>query len=515
MELTFSALGVLSGFELLLWWSPVWHLRKPLAAVLLVILSFATGLLLAQHLSSWVVLISVFSVYRVINLLRLVQSRIQPDYLYFASRQTALWLISAQIFIVLIAQAGNYIYIDSSDWLYVLAGLQLAGSLIILSYGLKQLKATQPVVSEEGLADRELPALTVAIPARNETTDLEACLQTLVASTYPKLEILVLDDCSQNKHTPEIIRSFAHDGVRFIAGKVPPSQWLAKNYAYAQLADEANSELLLFCGVDVRFEPHSLQAIVKNSLQTKQNMISILPCNVRSGGGKLRALLVQPSRYFWELSMPRQPLLRPPVLSTCWLITRKALKLAGGFEAVTHKAVPESYLARQTAANGESYSFIQSSETFGVSSHKSFQEQRDTAVRTRYPQLHRRIELVALIGMLEFGVLVWPFILLATAILGRAWPLAIMAALTCVTNTALYFKIVNLTYRTRNLRGLWFLPIAALYDIGLLNYSMWQYEFDEVIWKGRNICIPIMRVIPHFPNVINESETSQGRGEIS
>jgi hypothetical protein len=42
-------------------------------------------------------------------------------------------------------------------------------------------------------------------------------------------------------------------------------------------------------------------------------------------------------------------------------------------------------------------------------------------------------------------------------------------------------------------------PFAAIYDICMLNYSMWQYEFGEVIWKDRNVCIPIMGVTDKLP----------------
>lgn len=64
-----------------------------------------------------------------------------------------------------------------------------------------------------------------------------------------------------------------------------------------------------------------------------------------------------------------------------------------------------------------------------------------------------------------------------------------------------YAKVMNLTYRTFLLRGFVLLPFAALYDIALLNYSMWQYEFHEVLWKGRNICMPVMRVYPALPKL--------------
>jgi hypothetical protein len=30
---------------------------------------------------------------------------------------------------------------------------------------------------------------------------------------------------------------------------------------------------------------------------------------------------------------------------------------------------------------------------------------------------------------------------------------------------------------------------------------MWQYEFHEVLWKGRNVCLPVMRIIPNLPKL--------------
>jgi hypothetical protein len=61
---------------------------------------------------------------------------------------------------------------------------------------------------------------------------------------------------------------------------------------------------------------------------------------------------------------------------------------------------------------------------------------------------------------------------------------------------------VTLTYRHRFLGSIWLLPVAAVYDVWLLNYSMWQYEFNEVIWKGRNVCIPVMHTVPSLPKML-------------
>jgi glycosyltransferase involved in cell wall biosynthesis len=338
----------------------------------------------------------------------------------------------------------------------------------------------------------------VAIPARNETDALEACLRSVVASTYPKLEVLVLDDCSQDK-TPEIIRSFAHDGVRFISGEEPRDNWLAKNQAYQRLYKEANGEIILFCGVDVRFEPGSIRALVGTMLQKHKKMLSIIPGNqTPKAFSEHDSLLVQPMRYGWELSLPRRLFRSPPVLSTCWMIERKLIEQNGSFAAVSRNISPQSYFARLSARQG-SYSFLRGDEPLVVRSTKGFAEQRATAIRTRYPQAHRRPEQVLLLSLGELAFLCAPFVLLIFAGLNGNISLVVLGAASCILLEIFYTSIVTLTYRRFLWRSLIALPFAALFNVGLVNVSMWQYEFSEVIWKGRNVCLPVMHVVPHLP----------------
>jgi glycosyltransferase involved in cell wall biosynthesis len=370
----------------------------------------------------------------------------------------------------------------------VLASAQLLAALVILGSTLRHLQTTQPPKLID-VASQDLPTLSVCIPARDETNDLFECLQSLVASNYPKLEILVLDDNSQDKRTPEIIRQFAHDGVRFLEGKEPNAHWLAKNYAYDQLADEANGDILLFCGVDCRFAPDSLSNLVKTLLQKNKTMISLLPRNVMPNS--LKRGLLQPARYAWELALPRRLVNRPPVLSTCWLITREALKAAGTFEAVRRKIVPEAYFARQAVKN-DGYSFLLADQSVDVSSVKNFAEQKSTAIRTRYPQLHRRPAIVALVSLAEIAVLLWPLIICGASVFYGQWGLALISGLAYAANAYIYARLVNLTYRRFVPEGFLIFPLAVIYDICILNYSMWQYEFGSVMWKGRNISHPVM-----------------------
>jgi len=49
------------------------------------------------------------------------------------------------------------------------------------------------------LLSREKPLVSVLVPARNEEHNIQKCLRSLFAQDYPRLEILVWDDCSTDR----------------------------------------------------------------------------------------------------------------------------------------------------------------------------------------------------------------------------------------------------------------------------------------------------------------------------
>jgi cellulose synthase/poly-beta-1,6-N-acetylglucosamine synthase-like glycosyltransferase len=59
----------------------------------------------------------------------------------------------------------------------------------------------------KGLADTEQPLVTVLIPAHNEELVIVRCLDSVRASTYENLQIIVVDDASQDS-TTQIVRSY-------------------------------------------------------------------------------------------------------------------------------------------------------------------------------------------------------------------------------------------------------------------------------------------------------------------
>jgi glycosyltransferase involved in cell wall biosynthesis len=438
--------------------------------------------------------------YRVICLARMAYGRLQHNELQRVSLRAYGWLLVLQVAAYGVGWLVTRHHIATAYAFCGFLALQLAMAMVMLRVSINTWRHTRPGLMATSLTDAELPTVSVLVPARNETDDLEACLRKLVASDYPKLEIVVLDDCSVTRATPDIIRSFAHDGVRFIEGAVPDEvNWLAKNQAYARLAEQASGDVLLFCGVDVQFEPKSIRLLIERLERKQKDMISVLP--LRVPGSEAWASLLQPMRYFWELCLPRRIFKRPPVLSTCWLIRAAVLKRDGGFAAVSRSVVPEAHFARR-AVIGDRYSFIRATAELGIASNKPASEQYATSVRVRYPQLHRRLELVVILALMELFFWLGPLIGLAVAAL---LPHSLLLSGLWLAEWLMFEVMYYLVAVRTRLNSPWLawllFPAAVGVDIVLLHISLLRYEFSDVDWKGRNICIPVMRVEPRLPKL--------------
>lgn len=471
----------------------LWVYRKSLFSLSALLLGFAGGLYVATRPSIAGVGSLLVALYASVSAIRVVEDRIERRYLRHAARRSILHFMFMQTVVVVldvILQPNKV-----SQLLAILMGLSLMVSAYWLYQLVKSLKMTEPKVTFLKKSDSELPSISIAIPARNETDSLAQCIQSIIDSDYPKLEILVLDDCSQDK-TAEVIRSFAQDGVRFIQGTEPPEErWLHKNWAYQSLLENASGEYILFMGVDERLTPDSVRKLIALMFDKKLKMLSVLPQRSASKGA---SSLLQSMRYWWQLALPREALKRPAVLSSCWLVERKSLLKLGGFARATRSIMPEQLIARELSAkNG--YRFYRSSDLLGVTSVKDIRSQLNTAVRTRYPQVRHRPERVLLVTIAELVVLLLPFVL---AVVGSITKIGIAYWLSIATVSTLVIGNVILT-RATNPSAAWLslvnFPLVAALEIGLVNYSMFEYEFGNVRWKGRNICLPVMRVYKSLP----------------
>ncbi|MCA9351125.1 glycosyltransferase, partial [Candidatus Saccharibacteria bacterium] len=284
------------------------------------------------------------TLYSVINYLRLIKPKYVDDWLYNITKQTFLALTYSQLLFLTLSYYNNFLsnYLNYLILFYLLVSLYLA---IYTTYRLKQTS----VLSKALLAEDELPTVTVAIAARNEDMDLHSCLDSVLIDTYPKLEVLVYDDESQDR-TADLIKQYAHDGVRFIKGGQIPEGWLAKNYAYQTLLNEASGEVVFFIGTDIRLHKNSIIQGISLMLDRQSDMVAVMPIRTKNGA---LASIIQPMRYWWELAVPRIFPKRPPTLSSSWFARRDKLVSIGGFKSYKKSIIPEEHLAKRFAEQGK------------------------------------------------------------------------------------------------------------------------------------------------------------------
>lgn len=430
--------------------------------------------------------ITLISSYQIFNLYRAYKSQRSSEHVrnITLSGGFKLWLIQFFLaFIILII----YFYIPNFNLVLALSVAAYVFGLMMFISAWRSYRVTSTRLSDDVMPATDLPTLSVLIPARNETDSLSECLNSILANDYPKLEVLVLDDASSNKRTPEIIRSFAHDGVIFIAGKQFSTNWLAKNWAYEQLLEASNGELVMYCGADTRFQPDALKFLISSLEKRNKQMLSVMPLNELPD--KFSHWFLQPLRYAWEISLPRRFLKRPPVLATCWIARREFLINNGSFKGVSRRVAPESYFAK-LATLSDGYSFFQYSSVY---SHKYQSEQLETAIRLRYPQLRRQVESVMIASLVEFFTALSVIVLLCLSITDRNWTDLVLNLLAYLFYGLTFGTVTRLTYHKFHIISYLAWPLFFILDIFIMNRSMWRYELGDVLWKGRSIGPSVMK----------------------
>ncbi len=107
------------------------------------------------------------------------------------------------------------------------------------------------------------PSLAVIVAARDEEATVEASIRSLLAQSYPALEVIAVDDRSTDR-TGAILDELAQHDHRLNVVHVTdiPSGWLGKTNALQHGAETAIARWLLFTDADIVFAPNTLERAV-------------------------------------------------------------------------------------------------------------------------------------------------------------------------------------------------------------------------------------------------------------
>jgi glycosyltransferase involved in cell wall biosynthesis len=331
---------------------------------------------------------------------------------------------------------------------------------------------------------RDLPSVSVCIPARNETHAMTECLERVIASTYPKLEIIVLDDSSAD-NTSHLIKAFAHAGVRFVEGSSLKEGWLGKNYALQGLLHEASGSFVLFMDVDTHIKPDTIEQLVSYQLQERAIMVSVLP--FRGKGFGVNTLLGT-MRYFWELVLHRRS--KPAVASNAWMIARDVLVHEyDSFNGMKTAIQPEAVIAASLSRLGN-YRFLIGTKLIGVSNEKKWQAQVDTSIRLLFPILSGRFA-YAIVGLGFLALLNLPTIFIINGFIAGWTIVDSTAILQLSVSIALYALYLHSVWEKGWWIGALLWPYIVAQEFVLLVISIIGYALHTIDWKGRPVSISL------------------------
>jgi hypothetical protein len=193
-----------------------------------------------------------------------------------------------------------------------------------------------------GRAARRRPRdgrVSVLVPARNESEAIGRLMDDVLASKDVDLELLILDDNS-NDGTADLVerRAAVDPRVRLVRGGPLPEGWCGKQHACWQLSRAATAETWVFLDVDVSPTP---DAIARSLVFLEDSGAALVSGFPRQLTGSFLEWLLLPLIHFILLGF--LPLARsrsdtnPGMAAGCgqWFVTRRAdYERAGGHAAI-------------------------------------------------------------------------------------------------------------------------------------------------------------------------------------
>ena len=219
--------------------------------------------------------------------------------------------------------------------------------------------------------------VSVCVPARNEAANIQACVQSILASEHVAVEVLVYDDQSQDE-TPAIIASMSARDARCRSVPTAPMEagWNGKQWGCEQMGQASSAQWLLFTDADVRFAPHAVALGLQCAQNSNSDLVSTFP---RQMCGSVGEAMVVPLIHFMLLGYLPMALMRSDARQSLGagcgqylLVKRDAWLRAGGHRAFKNSMHDGIQLPRAVRAVGGRTDLFDATDVLSVRMYKGF-----------------------------------------------------------------------------------------------------------------------------------------------
>jgi chlorobactene glucosyltransferase len=370
--------------------------------------------------------------------------------------------------------------------LYQVALLLGAAGAVLVYHGIAIALAYQMPRLDPAAPD-DLPAtgrVSAIIAARNEETDLGACLDSLLAQDYPDLEIIVVDGGSTDG-TRAIAQSRA-PRVRLMDEPPLPDGWVGKNWACHLGAEAATGSFLLFTDADVRYHPSVVRATVRWAEREGAALATLAPRFETVGFWEKVVLPFYAQMVLTYFRTPRvnRPDSRAAMANGQYLMVRReAYDRVGGHSAIRGAVLEDVRLAQAFRRAGLPMRVAWAPDLLTTRMYRDRHEMFEGLLKnihgTRFSLARQLGFLAGLLGLFYLPLLLLPYGWLVGS-------LALVAAGAFLW-IALFAKHVGFArgLRLSGAYGLLF-PIAVAFYLVLMVTSMARgVARRPVAWKGR------------------------------
>ena len=221
------------------------------------------------------------------------------------------------------------------------------------------------------------PAVSVLVPARNEERNLAALLPTLLQQEGVDLQVVVVDDASEDA-TADVLRAHADPRLVAVRGDGPPPGWVGKPHALYQAARRATGDVFVFLDADAQLlDDGALARLVGRWDAAGRGALTGLPRYLDRGPAALLTSLV-PFAVLAALPVPLVPRVAAPSLSALngqvWLLSADDYRRLAPHEAVRAEVLEDVMIGRYLKRRGVRLTVADLGGEVAVEMYRSFGE---------------------------------------------------------------------------------------------------------------------------------------------
>ena len=276
----------------------------------------------------------------------------------------------------------------------------------------------------------EWPRVSIVVAGRNEEAAVEHAVVSLLALDYPDLELIFVNDRSDDATGAILDRIASGDSrLRVIHVTDLPEGWLGKNHALHLGAAGASGTLLLLTDADVMFEPSTLRRAVRYLLDRDLDHLTASPkIVVRS---PVVGMFVASFGLFFSIfARPWRATGSNPKhhvgIGAFNLVKTSSYRQAGGHEPIRMRPDDDMKLAKLLKKTGGRQELVFGRDLISVEWYPTIREVVVGLEKNAFSGVEYSTPRLALATISVLTIFVWPFIgILATTGTTRLLNLAI------------------------------------------------------------------------------------------